>query len=130
MVDDPKTEVLTSAVVPDEPLGPVEPGISSVRGIFLEPGVPDLARGRQPITPPFARIEGQDGDVTVRFAVDASGEAIVNAAEGPELFRLAARTTVESWFFPRQNARRLYMVAVFEYRGTQATATVSPDTAR
>jgi TonB family protein len=127
-ITDPASEVLPAvgALLPPEPAPapPSEPGISAVQGVFLEAGVPDLSRGRRPIVPPFARMTGENGEATVRFAVDASGETFVNSIDGPETFRMAARATVNSWFFPRQSPERLYLVATLTYEGDGARAVV------
>jgi hypothetical protein len=124
---DPATEVLGGGPDPGastEPELPDEPGVSSVRGVLLEPGVPDLSQGRRPGVPPFARMQGVEGDVRVRFAVDAAGQSFVSAVEGPEELRLAARATVESWLFSRQTAERLYLIADLSYDESTATAVV------
>ena len=124
---DPTTEVLGGSPDPGaatEPPIPAEPGVSSVRGVFLEAGVPDLSEGRRPTVPPFARMQGVEGVVRVRFAVDAAGQSFVSAVEGPEELRPAARATVESWLFARQSARRLYLIAELSYDSSTATAVV------
>jgi TonB family protein len=125
---EPATEVLGGSPEPAPgPALPAEPGVSSVRGVFLEAGVPDLSQGRRPTVPPYARMQGVEGSVRVRFAVDAAGQSFVSAVDGPEELRPAARATVESWLFSRQTARRLYLVAEISYESAVATAVVEPE---
>ena len=98
----PPVEVLTAAPPPLPP----ENGISAIRGVEVEPGVPDLTRGRRPVSPPFARMARASGVVTVDFSVSAGGITAVQRAEGPEVFRPAAVQAVESWVFRRTRADR------------------------
>ncbi len=104
---------------------PVAAGASSVRGVVLGPGVPDLVAGRRPVVPPLARLGDLAGSVEVRFSVDASGSTAGLEAQGPDVLKEAARQTVASWSFHRTQTDRLFLVAVFEYRGTVATARVA-----
>ena len=64
------------------------------------------------------------GTVEVRFTVDAGGVTSGLEVAGPEPLREAARQVVVSWAFRRTSAERLFLVASFEYRGWQASATV------
>ena len=100
--------------------------MSVVRDVRIEPGLPDLVKGRRPVVPPLARLDQIEGTVEVKFAVDSSGGTSHAEATGPELLRNAAVQTVQSWAFRRTKADRLYLVASFTYAGDQATATVKP----
>jgi TonB family protein len=114
-------------VIPAAPAPPprVEPGVSAVQGVLLGAGVPDLSRGRRPIAPPIARMNQINGNVEVRFVVEASGASSVRDVIGPELLKEAARQTVGSWMFRRTTPERLPLVAVFSYIGDGATASVN-----
>lgn len=118
-------EVVPAARPETAPPSPSNSGVSAIRDITLGPGVPTLAGGRRPIVPPFARMEGIAGRVEVRFSVDAGGVTRMSEVQGHELLREAARQTVESWTFRRTSAERLPLVAVFDYKGDVASATVS-----
>ena len=118
----PTTEVLTSP----PPLPPPENGVSAVREVMLEPGVPDLARGRRPIVPPVARLSGTTGTVEVLFSVSAGGVTALQTATGPEMLRYSAEQTVASWVFSRTRAERAYLVATFTYGPDKGTAVVKP----
>jgi len=118
----PPVEVITAAPPPLPP----ENGISALQGVTLEPGVPDLTRGRRPVAPPLARMAGQGGDVEVDFSVGPGGTTTVGNIRGPEILQAAARGAVESWTFRRTRADRLYLVAVFTYDADIASATVRP----
>ncbi len=118
----PPIEVLTAAPPPPPP----ENGISALRGVLLEPGVPDLTRGRRPVSPPFARMAGVGGVVEVEFSVGAGGLTTVQRVNGPELLQPAATQAVESWIFRRTRADRAYLVAVFTYEDDLASAVVRP----
>ena len=118
-------EVLTA---PPPPLNP-ENGVSAIRDVTLEPGVPDLARGRRPVAPPLARMSGTTGTVEVSFSVSAGGTTSLQSSMGPELLRPAAEQAVSSWVFRRARADRVYLVAVFTYSGDKGSATVRPQTA-
>ena len=87
--------------------------------VLAESGVPDLARGRRPVVPPFARMTGTQGAVEVDFSVGASGTTNVQSVKGPDLLKPAAEQTVASWIFRRTKVDRLYLVAVFNYDGRQ-----------
>lgn len=107
------------------PLAPAaSPGVSAVRDVTLGAGVPDLASGRRPVVPPLARMGDISGTVEVRFTVDAGGVTSGLEVAGPEPLQEAARQAVVSWAFRRTSAERLFLVASFEYRGWQASATV------
>ena len=99
-------------------------GVSTVRDILLSPGVPDLAKGRRPIAPPLARLQGVDGTVQVTFSVDAAGSTLIQNVNGPDLLKEAARQAVASWGFRRTTPERLYLVAAFKYDGDKASAEV------
>jgi TonB family protein len=99
-------------------------GVSTVRDIVLSPGVPDLAKGRRPIAPPLARLQGVDGTVQVTFSVDAAGSTLIQNVNGPDLLKEAARQAVQSWGFRRTTPERLYLVAAFKYDGDKASAEV------
>jgi TonB family protein len=121
----PSVEVLTAP----PPQAPPESGISAVRDVTLEPGVPELARGRRPVAPPIARLSGATGAVEVSFSVGAGGNVALQTAAGPDILRYAAEQTVSSWVFRRTRADRAYLVAVFTYAGDKATAVVRPQAA-
>jgi hypothetical protein len=101
-----------------------------VRDVVLaESGVPDLARGRRPVVPPFARMTGTQGAVEVDFSVGASGTTNVQSVKGPDLLRPAAEQTVLSWIFRRTKVERLFLVALFKYEGDKVSAQVKPQEA-
>jgi outer membrane biosynthesis protein TonB len=109
--------------VPATP-APTTPGISAVRDVTLAPGVPDLVKGRRPMAPPLARMQGVSGTVDVHFAVDAAGSATVREVAGPDTLKEAARQTVASWSFRRSTPERLFLAATFTYKGDIASAAV------
>jgi TonB family protein len=113
-----------TAPLPLAPAPAASPGVSAVRDVTLGAGVPDLASGRRPVVPPLARMGDVSGTVEVRFTVDAGGVTSGIEVAGPEPLREAARQAVVSWAFRRTSAERLFLVASFEYRGWQASATV------
>ncbi len=121
----PLVEVITAPA----PAGPVENGVSAIRDVTLQPGVPDLARGRRPVAPPIARMAGATGTVEVAFSVSAAGSTTVQSVAGPESFRRAAQEAVGSWVFRRARAERAYLVAVFNYAEDRTTAEVRPQPA-
>ena len=96
--------------------------------MVLEPGVPDLTRGRRPVSPPFARMAGANGVVEVEFSVSSGGLTTVQRATGPDVLQPAARQAVESWIFLRTRADRAYLLAVFTYEDDLASAVVRPQT--
>jgi hypothetical protein len=106
-----------------------ENGVSAIRDVTLEPGVPDLTRGRRPVVPPLARMAGTSGNVEVSFSVSAAGTTTVQAATGPDLLRPAAEQAVASWIFRRVRTDRAYLVAVFTSEGDKGTAVVRPQVA-
>jgi hypothetical protein len=106
-----------------------ENGVSAVRDVTLQPGVPDLARGRRPVSPPVARMSGTTGTVEVAFSVSASGATTVQSVVGPEPLRRAAQDAVASWVFRRARADRAYLVAVFNYADERTTAEIRPQPA-
>jgi hypothetical protein len=105
---------------------PPENGVSAVREVTLEPGVPDLARGRRPVVPPIARLSGTTGTVEVLFSVSAGGVTALQTATGPEILRYSAEQTVASWVFSRKRAERAYLIATFSYGPDKGTAVVRP----
>jgi TonB family protein len=113
-------------VVPATPPPPPPPGISAIRDVTLAPGVPDLVKGRRPVAPPLARMQGISGTVDVNFAVDAAGSATVRDVNGPEPLTEAARQTVASWSFRRATPERLFLAATITYKGDTASAAVRP----
>jgi len=121
----PPVEVI-SAPPPAAPPAEVESGVSAVRDIMLEAGVPDLAKGRRPVPPPFARMAGTSGVVEVQFSVSAAGTCLVQGVSGPDLLKTAAEQTVTSWQFRRTQVHRLFLAAVFTYEGDRVSAVVRP----
>ena len=118
----PPVEVITAP----PPAAPPENGVSAIRDVTLEAGVPDLTRGRRPVVPPLARMAGTSGNVEVSFSVSAAGTTSILAATGPDLLRPAAEQAVASWVFRRARADRAYLVAVFTCVGDKGTAVVRP----
>lgn len=118
----PTVEVITAPPPPP----PQENGLSAVREVTLEPGVPDLARGRRPVVPPVARLSGTTGTVEVLFSVSAGGVTALQTATGPDMLRYSAEQTVASWVFARKNAERAYLIATFTYGPDKGTAVVRP----
>jgi TonB family protein len=118
----PAVEVITAP----PPAAPPENGVSAIRDVTLEPGVPDLTRGRRPVVPPFARMARTSGSVEVAFSVSAAGTTSIQGATGPDLLRPAAEQAVASWVFRRTRADRAYLVAVFTCEGDKGTAVVRP----
>jgi TonB family protein len=116
----PGASPLPTAATP----APPSPGISAVRDVTLAPGVPDLMRGRRPVAPPLARMQGVSGTVDVKFAVDAAGSASVRDVTGPDPLKEAARQTVASWTFRRTTPERLFLAATLTYKGDTASAEV------
>jgi len=129
MIEQPVTEVLTLAAnaAPAPPARSDEPGVSSIQGVFLGAGLPDLTSGRRPVVPPFARMDGAVGDVTVDFAITPAGTTVVRGVEGPEIFQVAAQEAVQSWFFVRETAERLFASAAFSYGAEGASVLVELD---
>ncbi len=97
-----------------------------MRDVTLAPGVPDLMKGRRPVAPPLARMQGVSGTVDVKFAVDAAGSASVRDVSGPDALKEAARQTVSSWTFRRTTPERLFLAATLTYKGDTASAAVKP----
>jgi TonB family protein len=121
----PPVEVLQMATEPPVALPlPVEAGVSSVLGVTLGEGVPDLSSGGRPVVPPVARIRRAAGTVTVSFSVDAAGTVVVHAVDGPELLTPQADHAVRSWKFSRKTPERVFLVATFTYEGHTASASV------
>ena len=121
----PPVEVVTAA----PPSQPPENGVSAVRDVALEPGVPDLTRGRRPVTPPLARMGGASGTVEVAFSVSAAGTTMVQSVSGPDVLKKAAEQAVASWVFRRTRADRAYLTAVFTYAPDKTAAVVRPQPA-
>jgi outer membrane biosynthesis protein TonB len=105
-----------------------ENGLSAVQNVTLAPGVPDLSRGRKPVTPPLARMSQTTGTVEVVFSVDAAGITQVKGSNGPDVLKPAAEQAVGSWNFRRTRADRIFLVAEFKYAMETASASVRPDT--
>jgi TonB family protein len=124
----PPVEVITA---PPPPAAPPEPenGTSALRDVLLEPGVPDLAKGRRPVPPPFARMSATSGAVEVQFSVSAGGTCMVQSTSGPDLLKAAAEQTVTSWQFRRTQVQRLFLTALFKFDRDKATAVVRPQAA-
>ena len=111
---------------PPEPTAtPREDGISAIRDVELSAGIPDLNRGRRPVSPPLARMAGLEGDVTVRFSIDSGGATSINQVDGPNELKGAAESLVRSWGFRRTAAHRVYAVALIQYRMAGSTARIS-----
>jgi hypothetical protein len=108
------------------PAATPENGVSAIRDVTLEPGVPDLTRGRRPVVPPLARMSGTSGSVEVSFSVSAAGTTSIQGATGPDLLRPAAEQAVASWVFRRTRTDRAYLVAVFTCAGDKGTVVVRP----
>lgn len=123
----PQPGVLPEPVAPTpSPTAPTAAsGVSAVRDVTLGAGVPDLASGRRPVLPPLARLGDVFGVVEARFGVDAGGVTSGIEVSGPELLQRATRQTVASWSFRRTSTERLLLIAVFEYGGLRASATVT-----
>ncbi len=122
----PEEEIIASPM-PRTPSNapPAQVGLSSVKGVSLGLGVPDLVGGRRPVVPPLARMAAVSGGVEVCFSVDAAGQTRIKSVEGPELLKTAAEQTVASWSFRRLSAHRLFLVAVFAYLDDEASAAVA-----
>jgi TonB family protein len=118
----PPVEVITAP----PPAATPENGVSAIRDVTLEPGVPDLTRGRRPVVPPLARMSGTSGSVEVSFSVSAAGTTSIQGATGPDLLRPAAEQAVASWVFRRTRTDRAYLVAVFTCAGDKGTVVVRP----
>lgn len=121
----PPVEVITAP----PPAQPPENGVSAIRDVTLEPGVPDLTRGRRPVTPPLARMGGATGTVEVAFSVSAAGTTLVGTVTGPDLLKKAAEQAVASWVFRRTRADRAYLTAIFTYGPDKTVAVVRPQPA-
>jgi TonB family protein len=122
----PSEETLAVPTPPPPPALPPEAGASAIRDVTLEPGVPELVKGRRPVVPPLARVSGLAGEVQVRFRVDAAGATLVTDVQGPEALKAEAEQAVASWSFRRTRADRLALLAVFNYKGDSASAVVRP----
>jgi hypothetical protein len=118
----PPVEVITAP----PPQLPPENGVSAVRDVTLEPGVPDLTRGRRPVAPPLARMSGATGTVEVAFSVSAAGTTMVQNVSGPDLLKKAAEQAVASWVFRRTRADRAYLAATFSFAADKTAAVVRP----
>jgi TonB family protein len=118
----PPVEVITAP----PPQAPPENGISAIRDVALEPGVPDLTRGRRPVAPPLARMARATGTVEVAFSVSAAGTTTVQSVSGPDVLKPAAQQAVASWVFRRTRADRAYLVASFSYAEDKSSVVVRP----
>jgi TonB family protein len=121
----PPVEVITAPAPPQPP----ENGVSAIRDVTLEPGVPDLTRGRRPVAPPLARMAGATGIVEVAFSVSAAGTTQVQSVSGPDLLKKAAEQAVASWVFRRTRADRAYLTATFSFAADKTGAVVKPQQA-
>lgn len=119
-------EVLRAPTPPPPPPPPLVAGSSAVENVTLGLGVPDLARGRRPVMPPFARMAAASGSVQVRFAVNAAGQTAVLDVNGPDMLKSAAQAAVVSWSFRRTTTDRLYLTADFVYESDAAKVSVAP----
>jgi TonB family protein len=117
----PKTSTPTAGQPPSQ-----EQGFSSIRDVTLAVGVPDLVKGRRPVVPPVARINGAAGSVRVDFTIDAAGQTSVSRVEGEDLLKVAAQQAVQSWGFRRTTPERIAMTAEFVYKADTASASVKP----
>ena len=72
-------------------------------------------------------MDGLVGDVTIAFAITPAGTTVVRDVQGPEVFQIAAREAVQSWFFVRETAERLFATAGFSYDAEGASAQVELD---
>ncbi|MFI5006855.1 MAG: TonB family protein [Solirubrobacterales bacterium] len=126
----PPVEVISAPPPAAAAAAPTEPenGTSALRDVLLDPGVPDLARGRRPVPPPFARMSATSGSVEVQFSVSAGGTCMVQSSIGPDLLKAAAEQTVTSWQFRRTQVQRLFLTALFTFDVDKATAVVRPQT--
>lgn len=107
---------------------PVENGLSSIRDVELTAGIPDLVRGRRPVSPPVARLGGIEGDVEIRFSIDSGGVTSVHNATGRDDLKEAAESLVRSWVFRRTAPHRLYALAEVHYgmNGSRARIRLVP----
>jgi TonB family protein len=121
----PPVEVITAP----PPAPPPENGISAIRDVTLETGVPDLTKGRRPVAPPLARMAGTTGTVEVSFSVGTAGTTTVQSSTGPDVLKPAAEQAVASWVFRRTRTDRAYLLAVFTYGDDKSTAVVRPQAA-
>jgi TonB family protein len=130
--DQPAIEVVSLATPRPTPAAPataapvVENGLSSVRDVTLDPGIPDLVRGRRPVAPPLARLGEIEGEVQVRFSIDSGGVTTVHGVEGRDELKAAAESLVRSWVFRRSAPHRLFALAQLKYGTAGVTARVTP----
>jgi TonB family protein len=109
---------------PATPEPPPENGTSNVRDVELSQGIPDLVQGRRPASPPMARMGDIEGDVEVRFSIDAAGATAVLNVSGRDELKSAAESLVRSWNFRRTAPQRLYALAQVEYRTAGSKAKI------
>jgi TonB family protein len=126
VVSSPLPAAAPAAGVPAVSVIVPENGASTVRGIELAPGIPDLVKGRRPVAPPVARMSDTSGDVMVRFSIDSGGATSVASAEGVELLQEAATSLVRSWQFRRTSAHRVYAIAEIHFSAAESSAKVRP----
>ena len=119
----PPIEVISTRPPASAAVAP-EAGISTIRDVTLGEQIPELAKGRRPLVPPFARIHEQLGSAEVEFFVESSGVTSLDRASGPDLLKDASAQTVASWVFRRSSLERLHLVAVFNYEMERASARV------
>jgi len=118
-----------SPAVPADPAstpGPAENGSSSVRDVELAPGIPDLVRGRRPVSPPMARMAEVEGQVEVRFTIDSGGVTSIQNVNGSDQLKEAAESLVRSWTFRRAAAHRVFALALIEYKTSGSKARIRP----
>ena len=111
------------------PAPPPENGVSAIRDVTLEPGVPDLARGRRPVVPPLARMSGDHGHGRGVVLGERRRRRRRADRDRPGPAPPAAEQAVASWVLRRARADRAYLVAVFTLRGDKGTAVVRPQPA-
>jgi TonB family protein len=122
----PSTPAVETVSAPPPPTRIIEAGASAIRDIRFDGQVPDLVRGRRPVSPPLARVSGVSGDVTVSFSVDAAGITLVRSIEGPEIFKKGTQDLVASWVFRRLSPERIFLSAVVSFKGDTASAVIRP----
>jgi TonB family protein len=123
-----RAEAPPAANAPPTPPPPVENGLSSVRDVELTAGIPDLVRGRRPVSPPLARLGQLEGDVEVRFSIDSGGATSIHSVNGREELKEAAESLVRTWSFRRTAPQRLFALAEIHYgmNGSRARIRLVP----
>ena len=119
----PPVEVITAP----PPAAPPENGVSAIRDVTLEPGVPDLTRGRRPVrAAPRAHGAAAPAPSRCAFSVSAAGTTSVQGATGPDLLSRRRSRPWRRGSFRRTRAERVYLVAVFTYAGTRHGRRAAP----